>query len=67
MTLNTALRNGSDRFDISENYSYYNFDSFSSNTARHNSSYGFYASYGAPGSGNIGRKNGTNCYNVACG
>ena len=66
VTFNTALRNGANGFDISDNYSYYNFVDFSSNTAKHNTSYGFYADYGAPGSGNIGKKNGTNCYNVDC-
>jgi len=64
-TGNTALRND-EGFYLEENYSYENFYDFSSNTAKKNTDYGFYAEYGTPGSGNVAKKNGTNCYNVDC-
>jgi hypothetical protein len=67
---NVAKRNGDDGIELSNNSNgsgYYNARAVSYNTANSNDDYGIYASYPAPGRGNVARNNGTrNCVSVSC-
>jgi len=64
---NTALRNGVAGFYVPGNDGIYNAYSFSQNVAKRNHLQGFNAQFPAPGSGNIGKRNGGgNCFNVVC-